>query len=85
MDYDFALIKVSDPFPVGQKGIESIKLTKIRPNEDTLVTVSGWGALHVGFWTCYKEMVIKLYLFAVWWHCITDSFDGRERFCHRPG
>lgn len=47
LDYDFALIKVHEPFELGKPGVEAIKITNEEPNPGTATTVSGWGAVTV--------------------------------------
>lgn len=46
-DYDFALIKVKNSFPLGQPGVEVVELAEEEPVKDEIATVSGWGYLAV--------------------------------------
>lgn len=49
LDYDYALVRVSTPFPLGQPGVQAVKLATVEPQPSTVTTVTGWGALSVSF------------------------------------
>lgn len=42
-DYDFALVRISDSFPIGDLGVDLIMLTDTEPSAGTRAIVSGWG------------------------------------------
>ncbi|GLV45265.1 uncharacterized protein CBL_05365 [Carabus blaptoides fortunei] len=45
IDYDYALIEVTVPFPIGQPNIQSIELATVEPKEGDLADITGWGNL----------------------------------------
>lgn len=46
-DYDFALIQVKTPFPIGQPGIEVIEMSTVEPQPGDIAIITGWGTLTV--------------------------------------
>lgn len=46
-DYDFALIRVKTPFPLGEAGVHAIRLARSEPAAGETAVVSGWGTLNV--------------------------------------
>ncbi|GLV45266.1 epsilonTrypsin [Carabus blaptoides fortunei] len=46
-DYDFAILEVGTPFPIGQEGIQSIELCSVEPSAGETSVISGWGAVSV--------------------------------------
>ncbi|GLV45269.1 lambdaTry [Carabus blaptoides fortunei] len=46
-DYDYAIVEVDTPFPIGQSGVQSIELCSVEPSAGENAVISGWGALSV--------------------------------------
>lgn len=47
IDYDYALVQVEQPFPIGSAGVQAIKPTETEPAAGTSTVVTGWGSLSV--------------------------------------
>ncbi|GLV45339.1 Ser8 [Carabus blaptoides fortunei] len=42
-DYDFAVIQVKTPFPIGKPGVDVIEMSASEPEAGDIATISGWG------------------------------------------